>query len=354
VRHRIRRDVRPDYEYAAQALNDCGVSVVSLQYDPRIWGGDGSYVLDFARALRVPMTLTLHKIPASPTQVQRDIIGELTQLADTSVVLSKTAADALTGTYGLSRRRISVIPYGVADLPLLAPDAVKPRLGLRDRAVILSFGLLKPHKGFDAVIQAMPAVVGAIPNARYIVLGASSLDGDTTGDESYRVALESQVARLGLGDHVAFVDRFVGRVELGTWLEAADVFVAPARNDDRTDSGTLAYAMGAGKAIVSTPSDLASELLGGGRGRLVATDSAAELAAAIVDLLTDTETRTAMGRRAWEASRGMVWWEVGRQYRQVFEQALTRTPDRQLRGRSSGRTGSTRNANWGRAPSLRQ
>jgi glycosyltransferase involved in cell wall biosynthesis len=345
--------VRTDYEYAAQALNDCGVSVVSVQYEPGIWGGDGSYVLDFARALRVPMALTLHKIPARPTQVQRDVIGELTQLADTSVVLSQTAADTLTGTYGLTRRRIAIVPYGVSDLPLLAPDVVKPRLGLRDRAVILSFGLLAPHKGFDSVIRAMPAVVEAIPNARYVILGASSLDGDTTHDESYRAALESQVAALGLGDHVGFVDRFVGRVELGTWLEAADVFVAPARNDDRTDSGTLAYAMGAGKAIVSTPSALASELLAGGRGRLVPSASAEALAAAIVDLLTDTEARTAMGRRAWEAGRAMVWWEVGRQYRQIFEQALTRTPAR-LQDRSSGRVGSTRNANWGRAPSLPQ
>jgi glycosyltransferase involved in cell wall biosynthesis len=307
----------------AQALNDCGVEVVSVQYEPGIWGGnDGAYVLDFIRALTVPMVATLHNVAAHPTRAQREILLELVDAAEASVVLSQAAANLLTRAYGVDASRIEIVPHGVADLPLIAPDTVKPRLGLQGKAVILSFGLLAPGKGFESVIEAMPKIVKAVPTARYVILGSTSPATVVGGNgEAYRATLEARTAALGMTEQIKFVDRFVGRVELGTWLEAADVFVAPSPALDRTVSGTLAYAMGAGKAIVSTPSACASELLAGGRGRLVAPASRGALAKAITELLGDAELRASMGRLAYEHSRGMVWWEVGRQYRRVFDRA---------------------------------
>lgn len=314
----------------AQALNDCGVDVISVQYEPGIWGGnDGAYVLDFIRALRVPMVATLHNVPAQPTPAQREILIGLVEAAQASVVMSHAAASLLTSVYGVAASRIEIVPHGVADLPLIAPDTIKPRLGLQGKAVILSFGLLAPGKGFESVIEAMPAIVAAVPTARYVILGSTSPATVVGGNgEAYRAALEARSAALGMTEQVKFVDRFVGRVELGTWLEAADVFVAPSPDLDRTVSGTLAYAMGAGKAIVSTPSACASELLAGGRGRLVPPASPGALAEAITGLLSDAELRASMGRRAYEHSRGMVWWEVGRQYRRVFDRAAHAASDR--------------------------
>jgi glycosyltransferase involved in cell wall biosynthesis len=329
VRHRIRRDIQSDYAYVAHALNDCGVDVVSVQFEPGIWGGDdGSYVLDFVRALRVPMVVTLHSVLAHPTPAQRAILIELVDAAEAAVVMSQAAADLLIGVYGVDAKRIDIVPHGVSDLPLIAPDTVKPRLGLQGKAVILSFGLLAPGKGLESVIEAMPAIVAAVPTARYVILGSTS-PATTVGSagEAYRSALEAQATALGMTEQVKFVDRFVGRVELCTWLEAADVFVSPSLDLDRTVSGTLAYAMGAGKAIVSTPSALASELLANGRGRLVSPSSGA-LATAITDLLLDPESRASMGRLAYEHSRGMVWWEVGRKYRHVFDRAARAAAER--------------------------
>ena len=188
--------------------------------------------------------------------------------------------------------------------------------------MILSFGLLGPGKGFESVIEAMPAIVAAVPTARYVILGSTS-PATTVGSsgEAYRAALEAQATALGMTEQVKFVDRFVGRVELCTWLEAADVFVAPSPDLDRTVSGTLAYAMGAGKAIVSTTSALASELLADGRGTLVPAPSSGAFAAAITELLIDPELRATMSRLAYEHSRGMVWWEVGAEYRRIFDRA---------------------------------
>ena len=187
--------------------------------------------------------------------------------------------------------------------------------------MILSFGLLGPGKGYESVIAAMPAVVKAMPAASYVILGATHPDLLHREGEAYRRSLEATAARLGVTDHVQFVDRFVDLVELGTWLEAADIFVTPYPNLDQIVSGTLSYAMGAGKAIVSTPYAYARERLAHGRGRLVRAGSSDALAETFIELLRDPALRASLGRRAYEYSRGMVWSEVGTEYRRVFARA---------------------------------
>lgn len=327
VRCRIRRDIQSDYTYVAKNLNDSGVRVVSLQHDFGIWGGtDGEYVLDFVRALRIPIVATLHTVPPQPTPAQRDILTELVDFAGASIVMSNSAASVLSRAYGVASARLDIVPHGVPHLPLVAADTIKPRVGLQGRSVILSYGLLGPGKGCEAVIEAMPAVAKALPSACYVVLGATHPDVLARDGEAYRAGLEARVAALGMADHVKFVDRFVGRVELGTWLEAADIIATPYPDLDRSVSGTLAYAMGAGRAIVSTPFAYAAELLADGRGRLVAPSSPAAFAEAFTELLRNNELRTALGRRAYEHSRGMVWWEVGSQYRRIFDRVSRVAP----------------------------
>jgi glycosyltransferase involved in cell wall biosynthesis len=317
VRHRIRRDFQSDYGDMARALNDCGVDVVSLQYLPAIWGGDGAFVLDFVRALKVPMVATIHEIEADPTPAQRHALAEMADTARKVVAMSNAAAHRLRDVYGIALDRVEIVPYGVSDLPFVAADTIKPRLGFKDRAVILSFGLLTPGKGFESVIEAMPEIVKAVPDARYIILGSTSPDAPE--GEKYRVALEARVVELGLTEYVKFIDKFVGRVELGTWLEAADVVVVPTLDPDRTVSGTLAYAVGTGRATVSTPSPYAEEMLADGRGRIVPAAAPEALATEIIGLLNDPAARETMGRLAHEHGRSMVWWEVGRRYRLLFD-----------------------------------
>ena len=322
VRHRIRREVRADYVAVAQALNSCGVDVVSIQHEYGIWGGiDGAFVLDFVQALRVPAVATLHTVLRKPSYSQRWILTELIGATAATVVMSQTAAALLIRSYDVEPDRIKIVPHGVPNLPLVAPDSAKPRLGLQGRTVILSFGLLGPGKGYESVIAAMPAVVKAAPDASYVILGATHPDLIRREGEAYRRSLEATAAALGVSDHVLFVDRFVGQEELGHWLQAADVFVTPYPNLDQIVSGTLSYAMGAGKAIVSTPYAYAFEQLANGRGRLFQPGSADALAGTLIDLLRDPALRTLLGRRAYEYSRGMVWSEVGAEYRRVFARA---------------------------------
>ena len=198
----------------------------------------------------------------------------------------------LVNEYGVDERNLEIVPHGVPNLPLVDPDSVKPRLGLDGRLVILSFGLLGPGKGYESAIAAMPAVIEAIPSAVYVILGATHPDLLQHEGEAYRERLEATVASLGVTDSVRFIDRFVGRLELGTWLEAADLFVTPYPNLDQIVSGTLSYAMSSGKAVVSTPYAYALERLAGGRGTLVAPASSKALADAFIELLGDRRATT--------------------------------------------------------------
>lgn len=319
VRHRIHRDDRSDYAPTARSLGDC-VDVVSIQHEFGIWGGpDGGYVLDFVEALSVPAVTTLHTILREPTAGQRAVLSELVAQSDATVVMSRSAAALLATVYGVDGDRLDVIPHGVPDLPLVDPSSVKAGLGVDGREVILSFGLLGPGKGLELALDALPAVVAEHPTACYVIVGATHPELIRVEGEAYRSRLVAQVEALGMEDHVQFVDRFVGRVELTRWLEAADVFVTPYPRLDQVVSGTLTYAMGAGRAIVSTPYTYAAELLAGGRGMLVAPGSPEALAGALIEVLGDHELRAALGRRAYAYTRGMVWSAVGDEYRAVFE-----------------------------------
>ena len=169
----------------------------------------------------------------------------------------------------------------------------------------------------------MPAVVAAVPSACYVILGATEPNLQLSDGGAYRASLEKRVTALGMTQNVKFVDRFVGRVELGNWLEAADVITTPYPDLDRTVAATLSYAMAAGKPIVSTPYAYALEMLSPELGRIVPPGSPDGLAGAFIELLSDPDLRASMGRRAYERSRGMVWWEIGSQYRRIFDQAIS-------------------------------
>jgi glycosyltransferase involved in cell wall biosynthesis len=327
VHHRLRRDHWEDYPQVARALDRCRVAAVSIQHEYGIWGGaDGEHVLDFVSALRMPAIATLHTVLREPTPHQRRVLVDLIDATSATVVMSQAAAALLRDAYGVDSTRIDVIPHGVPELPLVEPDTLKASVGLEGREILLSFGLLGPGKGYELAIEAMTEVKAAHPNARYVILGATHPNLIRTEGEAYRNRLVARVAELGLTEHVVFVDRFVGRRELARWLEAADIFVTPYPNLEQIVSGTLSYAMSAGKAIVSTPYAYAVELLAGGRGEIVGHATSAELARAFIALLRDPERRAAMGGLAYAHSRRMIWPEVGASYRRVFSRVAGMVP----------------------------
>ncbi len=325
-----------DYRRAAVAIAASGTDVLSLQHEYGIFGGpDGLHVLDLVARLELPVVTTFHTILRRPSEGQRRAIHELGRRSAASVVMSDTAARLLADGYDVDRTRIRVIPHGVPDLAPVDPDLRKPEFDLANHPTVLSFGLIGPGKGYEVAIEAMAAVRRAIPDVLYVILGTTHPELVRREGERYRNHLAARVGALRLADHVRFVDRFVGRAELGHWLQASDVFVTPYPNLDQIVSGTLSYALGAGRAIVSTPYAYARELLAAGRGVLVPPSSPGHLAEALVELLGDHERRTAFARRAYAHGRTMTWPRVGAAYRELFR-AVAHEPSSRARRRREG------------------
>jgi len=310
------------YRRAAEFLNINDVDVVCVQHEYGIFGGPaGSHLLAMLRDLRMPVVTTPHTILREPDPLQRRVLEELVQCSDRLVVMSQRAADLLRELYGAPEAKIDIIPHGIPDVPFVDPNLYKGRLGLEGRQVLLTFGLLSPNRGIEYAIRALPAILARYPNVVYIILGATHPHVRRREGESYRLSLERLTQVGGVGQQVIFDNRFVSLGRLVQVIGAADIYITPYLNPAQIASGTLSYAVGAGKAVVSTPYLYAEELLAGGRGVLVPFRNPQVIAQRVIDLLDNEAERHAMRRRAYLYGREMIWPVVARKYMDSFERA---------------------------------
>ena len=314
------------YRRAADFLNVNAVDVISVQHEYGIFGGKaGGHVLTLLRDLRMPIVTTLHTILATPNLHQRRVMDEIVALSDRLIVMTGGASRLLRDVHHVDESKIDVIPHGIPKVPFAGS---KNRLGVEGRPLILTFGLLSPDKGIEQVIDALPSILASHPDAVYIVLGATHPHVIEHQGETYRLMLEDRAKRLGVGGSVIFHNRFVSQAELSEFLAATDIYITPYLNPDQITSGTLAYALGAGNAVISTPYAYAREMLADGRGVLVPFHDPAAIAAEITALLDDSEKRLAMRRRAAEFGKPMLWPAVAQSYLQTFDAARAQHDER--------------------------
>ena len=316
----VRDDNLREYEGAAATLNAGRFDIVCLQHEFGIFGGEaGAHILELLTRLRMPVVTTLHTVLASPSAAQRTVMERIIEASAKVVVMADKARELLTNVYRVPPDKIEVIAHGIPDFPFAAPDAAKARLGFSGRSVILTFGLLSPSKGIEVMIDAMPWILKRRPDAVYVVLGATHPNLVRDQGEAYRESLTARVRKLGIEDHVVFLDQFVDQATLLEFISMSDVYVTPYLNEAQMTSGTLAYSFGLGKPVVSTPYWHARELLADGRGVLVPFSDAMAIGHEIAELLTDGPRRQAMRERAYAASRSMTWERTAERYRAVFE-----------------------------------
>ncbi len=323
VRFEIDQKSIADYRLAAEFLNANQVDVVCLQHEFGIFGGDqGSHILDLVGNLRMPIITTLHTILSEPTPRQKAIIKKLGAISDRLVVLSKRAIEMLESVYDISPSKVVYIPHGIPDVPFVDPNYYKDQFGVEGKKVILTFGLLSPDKGIEYLIEALAKIVKRFPDVVCIVLGVTHPNIRREQGESYRLSLQRRARELGIGDHLIFHNRFVELDELCEFLGAADVYVSPYLKKEQIVSGTLSYALGTGKAVVSTPYWYADEMLADNRGKLVDFRDSEAIADAVIELLDNETERHAIRKRAYLYCRDMVWKEVARKYLEVFSSVL--------------------------------
>ena len=319
VRFELPENDTAAYTRAADFLNVNAVDVISVQHEYGIFGGKaGGHLLPMLRQLRMPIVTTLHTILAEPNLHQRRVMDEITAISDRLVVMTDGGATLLRDVHGVSRDKIDVIPHGIPNVPFAGS---KNRLGVDGRPLILTFGLLSPDKGIEHVIEALPAIRAHYPDVVYIVLGATHPHIIERHGETYRLGLEEQAKRLRVDGNVIFHNRFVSQSELSEFLAAADIYITPYLNPEQITSGTLAYALGAGKAVISTPYRYAQELLADGRGILVPWNDPPAIATEIIGLLDDPQKRLELRRRAAAHGRAMLWPAVAHAYLRTFERA---------------------------------
>lgn len=322
VRFEIAEQDLPSYLRAADFLNITDVDVLCVEHEFGIFGGPaGSHVLALLRELRMPIVTTLHTVLNEPNAEQRRVMRELTRLSTRLVVMTGRGHDFLRNIYGVPEAKIDVIPHGIPDMPFADPNYFKDEFAVAGKQVLLTFGLLSPNKGIEYALRALPEMIRQFPGVVYIVLGQTHPNLLRNEGEAYRLSLERLAKELGVQKHVVFFNRFVELEELMRFIGAADIYLTPYLTETQITSGTLAYAFGAGNAVISTPYWHAAELLAQDRGRLVPFRDSEAIANAAIALLRDEPARHALRRNAYKLGREMVWSRVAQLYVNSFEQA---------------------------------
>ena len=294
VRFELLEGDSSSYEDAADFLNSSNVDMVSLQHEYGIYGG-----------------------PAN----QRVVMEEVVALSDRLVVMSKHSLQSLQEVFHAPEGKIDLIPHGVPDLPFADPNLYKASMGAEGKTVLLTLGLLSPNKGIERVIEALPHIVADHPEVVYVVVGATHPHIWQREGDKYRLQLQSLAKTLGVERNVIFHNRFVRPDEMAQFVGSADIYITPYPYEEQAVSGTLAYALGAGKAIISTPYWHAAELLADGRGVLVPFEDSDAIATAAIKLLDNEMARKAMSRRAYLYAREMVWNKAAESYMSTFVRA---------------------------------
>jgi glycosyltransferase involved in cell wall biosynthesis len=310
------------YRATANYLNSSNVDLVCLQHEYGIFGGNaGSYVLQLLQQLNMPVVTTLHTVLREPDLDQRIVMQRIAARSDRLIVMSEYSSRVLRDVFRVPGEKIDLIPHGIPDLPFAQPDVYKESLAIAGKSVLLTFGLLSPNKGFESVIQALPRILSRHRNVVYVIAGATHPHLRAREGDRYRHQLQALARKLGVEKEVIFDNRFFSPQEMASLVGSADIYITPYCHEAQAVSGTLAYALGAGKAIISTPYWHAAELLSDGRGRLVPFEDPASIVTAAIELLDDDAARLAMRKRAYDYGRQMVWNRVAQSYMHSFLRA---------------------------------
>lgn len=320
VKYKIEQESLKSWLNAADYINQSGAEVVVLQHEFGIYGGHrGEMIVPFAEAINKPIIVTFHTVVPNPDDQYRQIVKRLCAQAKAVTVMVNTAVERLVSDYGLDENKIVVIPHGVPDIPFAPSEDAKKELGLGELNILMSFGLVGRGKGYEYVIEALPAILKKHPDTKFLIVGQTHPVVFRQEGEKYRESLQKLARKLGVESALEFVNRYMSLEEIINYLKATDIYITPFTGLDQITSGTLSYAIGAGRACISSPYLYAIEVIDDNRGVLVKPRDNASITKAIIDLLDNPKKRLEIAKRAYAFGRNMIWPSVALRHLDLFE-----------------------------------
>ena len=327
AKFKIGRDDLPDYVSAAEYVNSSHADLVVLEHEFGLFGGEaGEYIVHFAEALNKPLITTFHTVPAKYTSVMAKVLRRLGKKSRAITVMMDNVANELINHYHIPSRKVVIIPHGVPDLPFNSTEKYKAKRRLSDRIVLGNINLLHHNKGIEYALEAVALIAKRHPEVLYVCIGQTHPDVLRQEGETYRNFLKKRVRELNIKKNVLFINKYLSLKDLTEWLKLIDIYITPYLDPQQITSGALAYALGAGKACVSTPYLYAKEVLADERGILVPWRDPPALAKTVTDLLADPNRKHNIEKRAYQYGRLMTWSHVGSQHLNLFRTVMARTP----------------------------
>lgn len=319
----LKQHDRDSYLQTAKELNNSDIDLLVVEHEYGIYGGPrGEYLLNLVNNLEIPFVTTLHTVLPAPDAKQRQILNTLAKKGNKIITMAKNTVEILENSYGIDPSKIAVINHGVPYIPMESREKLKADSGLENRFIVSTFGLLGPGKGLEYGVEAIAKVAQTHKNVLYYILGRTHPAITKRSGEDYRKSLEKMVAKLGIGNNVIFVNKYLSKEEIIRYLKLSDIYLTPYLNKDQAVSGTLAYAAGYGRVIVSTPYLYAQEMLSQGRGLLCEFRNSESIASCIDYVLEHPAEKLQMEQETLETGKTMMWENVAQQYKDLFTSVL--------------------------------
>ncbi len=321
----INKDDIEDYINAARKINlSKKIKLICIQHEFGIFGGGyGDYLIPFLELIEKPIVVTFHSVLPNPDVAKKRIVRSICNKSSAIVVMAKKAIEILRDEYGVDETKIHVIHHGIPNVIFTSQEKHKKRLGLDGRIVLSTFGLLSRGKGIEYIIRAIPSLLKKYPNLLYLVIGETHPNVRKEEGELYRNEIFNEVEKLGLKNHVKFYDKYLTNKEIISYLQASDIYLCTNLDTNQIVSGTLAYAMGCGRTVVSTPIAYAKEILDNNFGIVLKeTKNPEEYSKAIDAILSNPELKSKIERNAYSFSRAMIWSNVASKYLNIFNKVV--------------------------------
>lgn len=323
VKYRINQEDVTNYISAADYINSSSAEIVCLQHEFGLYGGqDGEYILEFLKRIKKKVVTTLHTTMEHPKENQKRIIREIFKYSSAVVVMIDPVVKRLETVYDVDTRGLAVIHHGVPDIPFGGTEHFKEVTKLSGRTVMSAINLISANKGLEYAIKAVPDIVKKVPDFLFLIIGETHPVVKKKEGEKYRESLQALVKKLKVDKHVRFINRYLSLEELIDYLRASDYYVTPYLDPEQIASGTLSYAVGAGKVCISTPYLYAKEVLNDNRGIIVPFKDSKSIAKAVLKASSDTKIKESLEREAYKYGRVMTWSSVALAYLDLFNLVL--------------------------------